>query len=401
MPKDDESLEAIEHRELLGQRASRVFWRYMDREYFSKRDIRYIRDTYCVDEGIHHKITEMIQKADGEDLGADEKWVEAFREMMGRQWMEARKKSDPLTQVSIMATASDHGWPEWPMFDERLWIGWIAPGRYGYVRGLQGTGKTDFLCKLAEIFLRHGGHVVSSIPLSGDAKPPPEIAAMLERYHYCKFGSELIKTSCMLMNQGIHHLVLGDEAFLFASGETPMATAAMKFRKMFRLYRKMGIAYLAAAQFTTDILKDIRREAVIRVRKSSKVEKDRAYIQMDYSEVAGYKFHHGFADNVRSIPPTTLPFDTNAIKTFEMDFEPDQLLNYLNSLDPNVNQYEATIGWFKERGFIVSNEYKKWFVKKFGRPQGEGEKRLVKGVDLARLLEVSPQSISAWLNEPD
>lgn len=388
MAKSDEP--TVEASRLLGEEVARIFWEFMTRDYLSLDDLVYIAGTFF-DEG--DRVAEVMRwvgkaKADGGDLAPDV--MAKFLEIAIYQYNKKIGGMDPISKVGAMATSRDRMFKPWAIYGPETWTGWMGPGRDGYVTGLKDTGKTDFLCLLAEMALGRGWHVVSSIPLIP--------GKTVDRYWYCPKGSLWVREACALMAQGIPCLAIADELFIAASGEQPAATATHHFRMIYRLSRKLGISFLGAGQFDSDVLKDIRREAVFRAKKLSKVKKGQTHIQVE-NVIIGGKRIGTFSDLVDGVPPTTIPFNTRAMATFIMDFDPILLLGYLSGLKAEENQYEHAIRWLDSKGLVVSKEYKKWFAHRAYKV--EPEKYRLSQMHIGAILGVSNATINSWLHGPD
>ncbi len=377
---------------LFGQEMHQTFFEYAARDYLDEGEIRYLRTSFCMDPHVQRELYDLSQRPEfsdpdnGGEPGANLEFLTEFWAILEKEYSQLLRQLDPKTRSAALASRPARWYKPWPIFSEHLWTSWIRPGNDGYVYGPKGTGKTDFMCLLAQLFIAQGGTVVSGIPLTHEA----------ERYIYATRGTQLLRTSCELALEGIPSFVLFDEGFVHSSGERPLDTEVMNVRQFGRVFRKLGIASLWGSQRESDILKDIRKDAAIRVSKRSKVKKDHAHVQIQGETsqalpTLGEKVRIlEFADFVKWIPATSLPFRTEAIATFVMDFEPSQLMNYLADLPMEENQFQATLNWLDKRGYHYSREMKVDLARKMtevGLSQAK----------IGLILDVSQGTISNWM----
>ncbi len=377
---------------LFGQEMHQTFFEYAARDYLDEGEIRYLRTTFCMDPHVQRELYDLAQRPEfsdadnGGEPGANLEFLKEFWAILEKEYSQLLRQLDPKTRSAALASRPARWYKPWPIFSEHLWTSWIRPGNDGYVYGPKGTGKTDFMCLLAQIFIGQGGTVVSGIPLRHES----------ERYIYATRGTQLLRTSCELALEEIPSFVLFDEGFVHSSGERPLDTEVMNVRQFGRVFRKLGIASLWGSQRESDILKDIRKDAAIRVSKRSKVQKDQAHVQIQGETsqalpTIGDKVRIlEFADFVKWVPATTLPFRTEAIATFVMDFEPGHLMSYLADLPMEENQFRATLNWLDKRGYHYSREMKVDLARKMtevGLSQAK----------IALILDVSQGTISNWM----
>ncbi len=379
---------------LFGQEMHQSFFEYRARDYLDESSIIYLRTTFCMDPHVQRELYDLYDNEtywnpdDGGEPGANLEFLKEFWGILEKEYSQLLRQLDAKTRAAALASRPARWYKPWPIFSEHLWTSWIRPGNDGYVYGPKGTGKTDFMCLLAQTFIGQGGTVVSGIPLRHEA----------ERYIYATRGTQLLRTSCELALEGVPSFVLFDEGFIHSSGERPLDTEVMSVRQFGRVFRKLGIASLWGSQRESDILKDIRKDAAIRVSKRSKVKKDHAHIQIQGETsqalpTIGEKVRIlEFADFIKWIPATTLPFKTEAVATFVMDFEPGQLMDYLADLPMETNQFKATLAWLDKRGYHYSREMKVDLAKKMaeaGLPH----------VKIGRILGVSAKTAGNYVNQ--
>lgn len=385
MVRDEEEVQVSR---LLGEEMQRTFWEFHARDYLSQEDISYLRTTYCMDGHVQRELYDLYVKYadDGMEPGGNLEFQRKFWGSLEAQYSELLRKLDPLSRASALAARPARWYKPWPIFSAELWTSWIQPGNDGYVYGAKDTGKTDFLCLLAEIFIAQGGTVVSAIPLREEVR----------NYMYCTRGTALLRSSCELVLRGVRCLVDFDESFIHSSGEQPLKPEVVRTRQFARLFRKLGIASFWGSQRESDILKDIRIGAAIRVSKMSKVRKDYAHVQIRgrTSQVIP-EMREGkvrvleFSDFVKWVPPTSLPFRTEAAATFVMDFDPAELMDYLADLPMEVNQYKAVLEWLDRRGYYFTKEEKQYLARKMSQVGLSQE-------NIGKVLGVTQGTISNW-----
>lgn len=376
---------------LLGEEMQRTFWEFHARDFLSEDNVAYLRTTFCLDGHKQRELYDLYYNwkvEDGIEPGADLRFLRQFWGELEREYSALLQRLDPLSRAAALAARPTKWYKPWPIFSPELWTSWIRPGNDGYVWGKKGTGKTDFLCLIAELFLRRGGTVVSGVPLREEA----------ERYIYCTRGTQLLRTSCELMLKGIPCMVNFDESFIHSSGESPLDTEVKKVRQVARIFRKLGIASCWASQRESDILKDIRIEASFRAQKRSKIRKDEMHVQITAEfarrtpTMEGGKVQvHEFSDFVKWVPPTTLPFRSEAVSTFVMDFDPASLMDYLADLPMEANQYQATLEWMDQRKFYFTLPEKKYLARKMAP--------FMRQKDIASIIGVTQQQVSNYLSE--
>lgn len=384
---DDEELVS----RLLGEEMQRTFWEFHDRDYLTASEIAYLRTTYCMDPHVQRELYDLQEKysGDGMEPGADVKFLSTFWASLESQYSSLLRKLDPLSRASALAARPARWYKPWPIFSDDLWTSWVQPGNDGYVIGVKGSGKTDFMCLLAEMIMKKGGTVVSCIPLEHT----------MEGYVYTTTATSLLRRSCDMMSRGETCLVLLDEGFLYASGESPLKDDVMAFRQFARLFRKLGIASLMGSQRKSDILRDIRVSAALRVKKTSKQHKDRAHVQIK-GEVAqktptmrkGKLRILEFSDFVKWVPPTSLPFRTYSIGSFVMDFDPVMLMGYLSRQPMEEEQFGLVVKWLDGAGVYFTMQQRAYISQRM-REEGIYVKHI------ASVFDVSERTIFTWLKK--
>lgn len=386
---------------LLGEEAQRAFAEFIDRDYWSESDFLDSVSRYCPDRQIRE---EMLRKwygwepvvEDGVDPdllepGAEPDLMQLLRERFVTRWADLMEKQDPLTRASALAARRAKWYKPWGIFNPDLWTSWIQPGNDGYVIGRKGTGKTDFMCRMGELLIAKGGTVLSCIPLSH--KVPG--------YHYLTTATELLRQSCEQMIRKESCLVLLDEGFLYASGESPLRDDVMAFRQFMRLFRKLGITSFIGSQRSSDILSDVRTTAALRVQKKSRQFLDRAHIQIEgrvahespkFKAEGGMKYRvHEFSDYLKWIPRTSLPFRTEAVGSFVMDFDPVMLMSYLARQRMETDQFGLTLKWLKGEGVYFTIQQRAYIAQRM-KNEGIWVKKI------ASIFDTTDRTVYRWLS---
>ncbi len=387
---------------LLGEEAQRAFAEFIDRDYWSESDFLDAVSRYCPEFQIRE---EMLRKwyewkpepEDGEDPdllepGGDAELLEKLRRLFIARWADLLEKHDPLTRASALAARRSKWYKPWGIFNPDLWTSWILPGNDGYVIGRKGTGKTDFMCQIGQLLIAKKGTVLSCIPLEHH----------IEGYHYLTTATELLRKSCELMLAEKTCLVLLDEGFLYAAGESPLKDDVMAFRQFMRLFRKLGVASLLGSQRKSDILRDVRITAALRVQKKSRQFPDRAHVQIEgrvahespeFVAQGGVRYRvHDFSDYLKWIPRTSMPFRTEAIGSFVMDFDPVMLMSYLGRQPMEENQFDLAIKWLEGEGVYFTMQQRAYIAQRM-KDEGVWTKKI------ASVFDVTERTIYRWLSK--
>lgn len=343
---------------LLGKEIDREFWQFIHSSYLSEEDIRFATTKFIRDPPNRTTVWTWVkevkkgrykgQNAEERnpetDLGANDDFMEDFKEHLMNCYSDYvhHPGTDHLTRTAILARRRGGIYKHFDFFNPKIFVSWVEPGACGYCIGTQGSGKTSLATKIAEWCHEHYGmKVISAIPLLTD--PPPDW------YLYCAKGSMLVELACMFANQDIRTIVLTDEAYTVAPGQKPLDPRVMRWTQLGRLNRKLRITQFVVGHRTGDIHSDIKRWSTFRVNKLTRRHPDRMFLDMTAIVDGGNT--EKLKDYVKKVPlPTVLNFNTDAIASFQMDFDPQDLYDYLSRLEHGVNQYQAAIDWFQEKG---------------------------------------------------
>ncbi len=376
MATDDES---PRFRTSMGERHARGVWARLYRPLPTKADLDWLVVACGSDHSRALYLFRLWEKVEAEDDGMT--W-EKVREEILLQWRERLDGNrDHLFVSGALSTVLESMFMHYLAINTEILISWIQPGRMGYVTGPMGSGKSDFMCLVAELWMANGGTVVSCIPLERET----------EGYIYTTRLTQYFRTACELALRGVPFLMLLDEAFFHAAGERPLDPKVMAYRQVLRLSRKMGIATLLASQKATDVLKDVRRWSTFHVEKLDPSHPDQTIVDME-GEIEGQRIP--FYQFLRGVPPTSLPFRTEAIGTFVVDMEPLALLHVLSKADMTANQFQVTLNWLNDMGFEYTREEKRDLARKM-YATGKLSQR-----DVAEILAVSHATVSRYLSEP-
>ncbi len=398
MARDDED----HSYRLFGEDAQHAFDEFINLDYWSESDFLDAVSRYCPDRQVREEIYRKWTKwrsvpQDGEDPdllepGSDPELLAELRERFVTRWPDLMEKQDPLTRSSALAARRSKWYKPWGIFNPDLWTSWILPGNDGYIIGRKGTGKTDFMCRMGELLIAKSGLVLSCIPLSHQVKG----------YHYMTTATDLLRQSCEQMLREKSCLVLLDEGFLYAAGESPLKDEVMAFRQFMRLFRKLGITSFTGSQRASDILRDVRTTAAIRVQKKSRQFPDRAHIQIEgrvahespeFKAEGGVKYRiHEFSDYLKWIPRTSLPFRTEAIGSFVMDFDPVMLMSYLARQSMEENHFELALRWLEGEGVYFTMQQRAWVAQGM-KEQGIWTRKI------ADMFSVTERTVYRWLSK--
>lgn len=376
--------EEREESRLLGAEAEAGFRDFLARSYWAEIDFREAVARWLPNRQVRKEANRRWKAvaANGGDPGTDPVLLDELKDIFVENWWDhVQQSQDGLTKAAILSAPSVSWYKHYLGQNPDLWTSWIRPGSDGYVVGRKRTGKTDLATHIGHLLIQRGGTVVSTIALTEET----------EGYLYCSRASDLLRTSCALSLQGVTCLVLIDEGFIHASGESPLDPKVRSQRQFLRLFGKLGIASLYISQFLSDILRDVRRVAAFRAQKLSLAHRDHVHVQVE-GEIDGVPIP--FSDSVKGWPPTSLPFRTENISTFVMDFEPTRLMEYLSSLEMTDNQFEAVLGWLDERGLHLTREVKVWLARRL-----HATRKLSQG-EIGQILGVGSSTVSRWIRGP-
>jgi hypothetical protein len=372
-----------------GTSIARNFHRVRYTPYKTVEDFNYLLEQICTDKNVRKGWKRRLRayynggvEVDGvvvTDPNDDEILMAEFDDEIGSEWGEYRKGLHPLTHASAAAWRPGSSYLPFTAHKEEWWLSWYAPGNDAFIIGDKGTGKTDMGELLADWLRQRGIAVVSAIPLLE--------GKTLTNYTECTLGSQLLRTLCHLKNQDRESVVLLDEGYLFTAGQTPLKPEVLAWTGLGRLLRKFLAAQVVISQDIHDIHSDVKREATLRIKKLRKDSKDQARIDMN-GTFEGKSI--GVKENYKWIPPTEIPFDTSAIATFKMDFDPDALYRHLAGMEKGKNQFRETLLWLDKRGIAFEMEQKIYLAKAM---QDQGIVR----EKIAKVLGVSVGSVDRYL----
>ncbi len=362
-----------------GARHAKGVWGRLYRPRLTNKDVHWLV-THCSPN--RSRASFLFRKWDEyQENGGD---LESFRREVLLEWRDHLDAiPDPLFTSAARSTVLEDMFESYRAVNEAVWTCWIRPGRMGYVTGEMESGKTDFMERVAQLYIAGGGQVVSCIPLTRE----------IENHIYCTRLTEYIRTGCQFALHGIPFLNLLDETFFYASGETPLDPKVRAYRAILRVSRKLGIATLLASQKESDILRDVREWSKFHVEKMDPDRPDQASVDL-VGELEGKPLH--FKEYVREIPPTDLPFRSEAIGSFVVDMDPMELLHVLSKAEMTSNQYQVTLDWLDERGYQFSREEKQYLARKMR----EIGKRKITLRNIADILSVSESTVTRYLSEP-
>lgn len=377
MATDDES---PRFRTSMGERHARGVWARLYRPLPTKADMDWLVIACASELAQATHLFRLWDKVEAEEDGMT--WEELRREILV-QWRERLDGSrDHLFVSGALSTVLESMFVHYLAINAEILISWIRPGRMGYVTGPMGSGKTDFMCLVAELWMANGGTVVSCVPLKRET----------EGYIYTTRLTQYFRTACELALRGVPFLMLLDEAFFHAAGERPLDPKVMAYRQVLRLSRKMGIATLLASQKASDVLKDVRRWSTFHVAKLDPSRPDQTIVDME-GEIEGQRIP--FYEFLRGVPPTSLPFRTEAIGSFVVDMEPLALLQQLSKADMEANQFQVTLDWLDDMGYEFTREEKQYLARKM---YGTGK---LSQRDVGDILGAGASTVSRWVRGTD
>lgn len=372
-----------------GTSIARNFHRARYTPYKTRADFNYLLEHFCTDKNTIKGYKRSLRvyydggkEVDGtlvHDPNDDKEFMDDFDDEIGIQYGQYLKTLHPLTHASAQAWTPGSAYLPFTAMKIAWWLSWYAPGNDAFIIGDKGTGKTDIGELFAQWLREQGVSVVSAIPLLHDKT--------LKNYNECTLGSQLLRTLAELKLQDKQSVVLLDEGYLFTAGQTPLKPEVLKWTGLGRLLRKFNAAQVVISQDIHDIHSDVKREATLKITKLRKDRKDIARIDMegtfDGKLVSVNEYY-------KWIPPTDIPFDTDAIATFKMDFDPDELYRYLAGMEKGKNQFRETLKWLNNRGVAFEMEHKIYLSKAM---QDQGITREV----IAKVLMVSVGTVDRYL----
>lgn len=362
----------------MGERHARGVWQKLYRPAMTEEDVDWLV-TNCAPS--RSRAAYLYRKWD--DLRENGGDLKNFRREVLLEWRDSLSANrDELFTSAARSTLLDDMFVSYKAINEAVWTCWIRPGRMGYVTGEMESGKTDFMERIAELYMSPGGIAVSCIPLTGEKTG----------YIYCTRLTEYLRTGCELSLRGISCLNLLDETFFYASGEKPLDPDVRAYRGVLRLTRKLGIATLMASQKDSDILRDVRGWSKFHAEKLDPDRPDKAVVDLQ-GTIDGENMH--FWELVKNIPRTSMPFRSEAIGSFIVDMDPMELLHVLSKADMEENQYQVTLDWLDNRGYTFSRDEKRYLARKMYATGKLSQK------DVAEILGMGDSTVSRYLREMD
>jgi hypothetical protein len=390
---------------LLAVQMDQQFWDLMDKDYLGEGDLAYIAAKYCPKDEARRQVFDRIRKVkagtfkeDGWELpdtgqgpeldpGANDMFRDWFKEFAIRQYGELVHTAslDPLSRIGVLSASRESAYKTYDAFSPDLWTCWIAPGIDGYCVGPKRSGKTSKMSLISKLAIDKGTKVLGALTLHHE----------VPGYTYAPNATTLVRNLCAFKLAG-NKLVLVDidEAFISYSGETPLATKVMNLRKLTRLFGHLEASTLVATQYFRELPSELKMVAKFRCHSVSKRQPDRANIQLEGMLGGRLEEWSGRVKYFPDGPPHTLPYKTEAMAAFTMDFDPGVLFDHLAELPMNANQFEATLRWLDDKGLHIKPREKRWFAR---RGAAEGISQSV----LARVVGVSQPTISRWVAQDE
>jgi len=374
----------------------RQFWDLHDKDYWSEDEILYACGKFVTRSDGRHELFRKLQDCkDGKlvedgaeaetDPGANEKFRDWFKEFLIVQYGELLHNSglDPLSRIGILGSSRDSMYQPYGALSTNLWISWISPGVDGYVVGPKRAGKTSRMSLVSKLAIDKGMKVLGAVQLTHE----------IPGYLYCPNATILVRTLCVLKLQG-NKLVLVDidEAFIAWSGETPLAVKTMNLRKIARLFGKLEASTLMATQRFRELPSEMKKDAKFRVHCPSKRQPDRAIVELEGIIDGRLENWSGRVKHFPDGEPHTMPYKTEAMAAFTMDFDVGTLFDYLSELPMGANQFEATIRWLDDKGLQIKPREKRWFAR---RIVACGESQHF----ASKVVGVSVATVNKWVHE--
>ncbi len=267
------------------------------------------------------------------DVGNDkEPWLvppirRAFTSTCRVQFNQMLCSLDPLTRIGAMRyfMPDDAGTDSWDMYNPAIWTSWHGRGTKATLRGPIKFGKTNFALYLDELFLKQGIDVKSNIAVK---KAP-------KGYTYCATVSSLLRSVCESRLTEKEVSITFDEAALFWHKTDTVRPKNVDLGKLALCFGKMHASLLFIAHYQSVIPTVVVQTAVAEFEKLS-VKTVWASIRQ------GIKMS---ARVVSPVPPTTLEYDPDQLQWFSLDMDIERLFNFMGTIDPSLNQWEAILGY--------------------------------------------------------
>lgn len=320
---------------------------------------------------------------------------EIFQEFVNTVLMEWNAKCKSLDSTSQVASidfmVTRKNFP-YHRIDKKFFLAWAGKGRLLILTGEKDSGKSDWACELAKIAIDNKMfRVISNIELQSDYVNPedPNYA-----YVYCKTFSKLIVEVCQAKLKDIPTIIIVDEAGIEFASYEQTTTRAKEFDKFAKLTRKFATNVIYITQYWAQV------PFIFKENCSAWMEKQKKRSLLRYAIYQGDE--RGFDDYIEGIPPTTMPFDTDHISGMTMNLRFKDIFDFLDSLPPKVNQFEALMNWVldqeqkPEEKELKVNEKKLIAQKLIAEAKKHPNDVRLSINSLAKLLNVSPETIHRW-----
>jgi hypothetical protein len=311
----------------------------------------------------------------------DPVFINDLRNTLMKEWAELSKGFDPTSRVAMKDFMTTGFRFPYNMINPEFFISWATKGKLLILTGEKDSGKSDWSCELARIAIASKRYkVLSNIELISD----------VEGYIYCKLFSSMVKHICDAKLSGQQTIVVIDEAGLdFASYEA--ATKESKeFDKFAKLTRKFATNQVFIIQYEHQVPWTLKKH------NAAWMHKFDTRHEMKFEINTGP--NRGFNQIISGIPPTSMPFNTSHISGMSMDLSVREMLDFLDTLPPKVNQFEHLARFVEERKNKhikkeVSTAEKKEMMERLA---ASGE---VDPTTLSKAFGVSRGTVSKWINK--
>lgn len=315
----------------------------------------------------------------------DTQFITELTNTLLKEWAELSKDFDATSRVA-MRDYMLGGWKfPYDMVNPEFFIAWAGKGQLLILTGEKDSGKSDWSCEMARIAIeRKKFKILSNIELDTDVID----------YNYCKLFSEMVKKICDFKLRGYESILIIDEAGLDFPSYEQATREAKEFDKFAKLTRKFATNEVFIIQYEHQVPWTLRKHYAAWMHKMD------TKIDMRYELKTGkYK---GFDQVITGIPRTSMPFSTDHISGMTMDLEVREMLDYLDTLPPKVNQFQHLIGFVDRRKLKpedrkLSMDEKKFLALKLDQMAKQNPKAVkVTPEGLAKVLQVSQQTITKW-----
>jgi energy-coupling factor transporter ATP-binding protein EcfA2 len=272
----------------------------------------------------------------------------------------ARYQSDPLTNVGAGAPG-EYGFRHWwiQSLGIDVLVYWIQPGRFALVLGEPGSGKTDFLMKLMELARRRYGRKVCCIT-------NVKLKESVEGIVYVVTLSDMYLEAIKARREGYEMIFFGfDEGLVHGSSVKTGGIDVTEIENMIFLNRKFGNAMGFLGQYFERMPTILRDYCHVFL---EKIDYETVFVDVNLPKRPD-KPGLEFEETITGVPPTELPFDTEAQAMFRMDFKVKDALDYLallekESADTQIDRFEQYLLYQQQKITLetMPEEYKKYFA---------------------------------------